>query len=118
LGNSPIDSADGPERRRFGRRAVFKRATIVTDGGVETGCVVVDISADGARLKLSDPAIIPDRLGLMIEDDDFSVHCKVIRREDEHLAVHFIGSPRRLSWLRRRSGIAAKVADAVRKADK
>ncbi|CFX12154.1 Type IV pilus assembly PilZ (modular protein) [Candidatus Filomicrobium marinum] len=107
LGNSDgRDAGRSAERRRFGRRSTLKRATIVTEDGVQTACFVVDISDNGARLKLGNPSSVPDRFGLMIEADDFSVRCAVVRREDAHLGIKFVGSPRRLSWFRNRSRLS------------
>lgn len=107
LGNSNGRNAGrSVERRRFGRRSTFKRATIVTEDGVQSACFVVDISDNGARIKLSDPSAMPERFGLMIEADDFGVRCLVIRREVGHVGVEFIGSPRRLSWFRNRSRLS------------
>lgn len=117
LGNSTKQPADRPpERRRFGRRSVFKHAFIAARGAEPVDCIVIDLSPDSARLRLDGILPVPNRFDLVIEEDDFSVRCEVARREAEEIAVRFMGSPRRLSWLGRRSRIAASVASAVRKA--
>lgn len=103
-----------PERRRFGRRSTFKRASIIEGGSEQHACIVVDISDDGARLKVSNPTSVLDSFELVIEEDDFIVRCEIVRRESEHVGVRFTSSPRRLSWLRRRSRIKEQVSAIIR----
>ena len=93
-----VEATTGTERRKFGRRKTFKPATIVGPGGESISCVVVDISEVGAKIGLAAPDAAPDHFELTIVDDDFTVKCEVIHRQDTAIGVRFIASPRRLSW--------------------
>lgn len=85
------------DRRSFGRRNTFKSATILTSSGDKALCVVVNISAGGALLRLrSEPSCL-DTFELHIEEDDILVLCRVVHRTDGNVGVQFIRSPRRAS---------------------
>jgi hypothetical protein len=85
------------ERRRFGRRKVLKSAVIRTDS-LQLPCFVLDISIDGAKIRLPADTPIVARFDLLIEVDDFIVQCNVVHQTVDVLGVQFISSPRRLSW--------------------
>jgi hypothetical protein len=89
-------SADAaqPERRAFGRRTMFRQATAVVLGGARWPCFVVDKSEVGARLKVKDLLEFPDTFKLVIEDDNQVVHCQVVRRTPEFIAVEFVATPK------------------------
>jgi hypothetical protein len=75
--NSAGRAAGRPE---FGRRSMFRRAAIVSEDGAQTPCIVTDISDDAAVLKVDDTIELPKRFGLIIEEDDFTVHCEIVAR--------------------------------------
>jgi PilZ domain len=57
------------ERRRWLRRHVLHRGDIVLNGGHGgIGCVVLDVSAGGARLKVGQWLGLPDTFDLRIEN--------------------------------------------------
>jgi hypothetical protein len=87
------------DRRQFGRRPVFKPATIVQSGGQRTPATVLNVSDGGARLKIEKPELVETEFYLEIPEDDFIVRCRLLRLEDTVVAVQFIKAPRRLSWL-------------------
>ena len=89
----------GHERRQFGRRAVFKHAQYL--GAVNStplACIVVDISAGGARIRMTSDNELGDSIYLLIPDDDFAVQCRVVHVNNGYAGLEFISSPRRLSW--------------------
>lgn len=102
-------------RREFGRRSTFKHAAIVSESGEQTLCIVTDISDTDAVLKVDDSIDLPRRFGLMIQDDDFTVRCEMIERASGKVRVQFISSPRRLSWFRNQSQIAARASAGILK---
>jgi PilZ domain len=92
-----------PERRQFGRRAVLKHAVLCDDAGQRLNCLVIDISASGARIKIEDNIQIPDVFFVEIPADDFVVKCRIVHRQPGSVGVHFIVSPSRLSWRKSRT---------------
>jgi hypothetical protein len=90
-------SAIQPDRRHFGRRAMFRHATAIVLGGATWPCFVVDKSQSGVRLKVRDALDFPDTFKLIIEEDDFVVQCAVVHRTGDFVGVKFIRSPMKLS---------------------
>jgi hypothetical protein len=91
----------GRENRRFGRRKLFKPAVFESDGGSRLPCVVVDISKGGARIQFRDGIAMPRVFVLFLEEEDLCIARQVVHRTANSCGVEFVGSPRRLSWLRR-----------------
>jgi PilZ domain len=99
--SGPKKFPSGREKRRFGRRKVFKRAAFEADDGVALPCIVVDVSQGGARIQFRDGVEVPGIFLLIIEEDDLCIACQVAHRKTNSCGVKFVGSPRRLSWLKR-----------------
>lgn len=89
------------ERRRFGRRPVFKLAIVELETGVRLDVKVIDLSDGGARLKLANLDAIQNEFTLEIPEDDLVVKCRVIYRHEAWIGAQFLKSPRRMSWVRR-----------------
>lgn len=85
------------DRRSFGRRNTFKSATILTPTGDKVHCVVVNLSAGGALLRLRSELSSLETFELHIEVDDILVLCRVIHHTDGNVGVQFMRSPRRAS---------------------
>ena len=83
------------ERRKFGRRTVFKRATCVSLDGTKLGCIVVDLSPGGARLQLKEgePS---QQFTLVMLDDEIAIRCTIAHRSIGHIGVKYIGLSRSL----------------------
>jgi hypothetical protein len=88
-------------RRLFGRRTAFKSAAIAQAGGQRVSATVLDISDGGARIKIARPQTIEKEFYLEIPEDDFIVKCRTAYVRETSIGATFIGSPRRLSWLKR-----------------
>lgn len=88
------------EKRRFGRRKLFKPAVFEGDGGNRLPCVIVDISEGGARIQFRDGVIMPRVFVLLLEEEDLCISCQMVHRAANSCGI-FVGSPRRLSWLSR-----------------
>jgi hypothetical protein len=83
------------ENRRHPRTRVLRRGRIVFRRGYSTlDCVVLDLSPDGARLKVGEWLALPDRFELRIENGprrEAEVRFRAmettgVRFVDEHLA--------------------------------
>lgn len=97
----PLDNSR--ERRRFGRRPVFKAAVVELPDGARLAAKVIDLSDGGARIKLADPDSLDGEFQLEVPEEDLIVKCRIIHRHESWIGVEFIKSPRRLSWLRKGS---------------
>lgn len=95
-GDLPIEKQ--PDRRKFGRRTVFKSAVIVLSDGQRLPGSVVDFSDGGARIKLADVSAVGSEFDLEIPGDDFVVKCRLVHVEDVYIGVQYIKPPRRISW--------------------
>lgn len=84
------------ERRKFGRRTVFKRATCVSLDGTKLSCIVVDISPDGARLQLKEgePS---QQFTLLIHDDEVAIPCTIANRITGQIGAQYVGLSRNLT---------------------
>ena len=80
-----IDERRGSERRRL------VRAAEIFTGPDASGisCVLVDISRTGARLRIPDGVIVPDRFRLTVEAMSIDTHCEVRWRRAGELGVRF-----------------------------
>jgi hypothetical protein len=88
------------ERRRFGRRSVFKVATVVQGAGDRLFGHVIDISEGGARIQLPEVSLLMPEFFLEIPEDDFVVRCRLVHTLQNSAGVEFTRPPRRLSWVR------------------
>ena len=62
-----MEQADTMEQRHDARKAFLKRAQII-DGGAVLDCVVENLSATGARLRLGAPTPLPEAFALRFND--------------------------------------------------
>lgn len=95
------------ERRQFGRRKTCKPAILSyadPDGEHHIDCVVVDISAGGARVSSSEIDRLPEKIQLKIPEDDFAVNCRRIYVKDGYMGLQFISPPWRPSWIKSTRG--------------
>ena len=62
-----MEQADTMEQRHDHRKTFLKRAQII-DGGAVLDCVVENLSATGARLRLGAPTPVPEAFALRFSD--------------------------------------------------
>ncbi len=86
------------EKRKFGRRSVFKPAVIVQVSGERISGLVIDISDGGARFKTAEPEKISANVVLEIPADDFTVECEVVHCLSDAVGLRYVASPKKLSW--------------------
>jgi len=86
--------AASPTRRRSRRKKVFKGARLVLGGGLSTvDCIVKDISATGARIRLPDITQIAGTLKLSFPDGEV-LEADVIRSQGMDMGIRFRGGQR------------------------
>lgn len=95
----PIDPPR--EKRKFGRRPVFKAAVIALDDGQRLSGAVLDMSEGGAKMRISQPERLAGEFYLEIPEDDLIIKCRLIRIDGELAGLQYVRPPRRLSWLKR-----------------
>jgi len=95
----PIDRPQ--DKRKFGRRPVFKAAVIALEDGQRLPGAILDLSEGGAKIKLPTPESLTGEFYLEIPGDDLIVKCRLIRIEGLIAGLQYVRAPRRLSWLRR-----------------
>jgi hypothetical protein len=85
-----MGDAMSEEHRRAGRRRTLKGARIVFNRGRSSiNCVVRNLSATGALLKVESPVGIPDEFVLTLDEGPASV-CHVARRTGNEIGVEFV----------------------------
>ena len=82
------------ERRKTPRQDMQWKALIVGDGGSVVGeCMVVNVSAAGARLLLPPSMEVPDSFALILATiGGVRRKCEVTWRSDESVGVKFVRS--------------------------
>ncbi len=74
------------QRRLNGAKIIFNNNTSVIE------CVVRDLSAEGARLRVATPIGIPDLFDLRIDRSGACYRSKVAWRSADHVGVTFLGA--------------------------
>ena len=83
------------DARMSPRRRVLKAGIAATnDRHITVACVVRDISATGARLRVEGSLTIPDTFELIIEVDGLEANCEVVWRRGGDIGARFLGAPR------------------------
>ena len=83
------------DRRSAHRGRVLKAGKLRFHAGQAViDCVIRDISALGARVKLSDTSFLPDRLELLVVKDDELHPGRVLWRSQGECGLVFTGPPR------------------------
>ncbi|MFT3732413.1 MAG: PilZ domain-containing protein [Hyphomicrobium sp.] len=89
------------EQRKFGRRTVFKPATVVFDDGRRVEGTLLDFSDGGAKIKVPNPEALTGEFFIEIPADDLSIRSRFVRLERGVVGVEHIKPPRRLSWTKK-----------------
>lgn len=95
------DDGEGREKRRAPRRVHALAAQFhVAPGSAGIPCMVADMSATGARIKLlpgqsmsCSTADLPARITLYLRLDRTQVDCEVVRRGEDSFGVRFLSAP-------------------------
>ena len=80
------------KKKREVRKSVQQSAWIVLDGGFAARpCVVLDLSATGAKIQTDDPQAVHTRLRLAFTRDAArGRHCEVVWRRGRTLGLKFV----------------------------
>jgi uncharacterized protein YceH (UPF0502 family) len=79
------------ERRSSARQKSFLKGQIMFNNRRSVvECLIRDISADGARLILSQTGIVPDVIELYIPQKEETLRARVQRRADSEIGVAFL----------------------------
>jgi PilZ domain len=79
-----------PAKRRRSIRHTARESGTIYDGSVYISCRVECISADGARLRISNDATIPPGFLLMIPSIKLKRSCGVAWRDGDRIGVQFV----------------------------
>jgi PilZ domain-containing protein len=79
------------ERRKSKRRPLVYGASVVSfDGTLKRDCVIDDISATGAKLRIEAPKELPEEFVLLLSArGDARRHCKIAWRGPQEIGVRF-----------------------------
>lgn len=93
-------SKDSKEQMKFGRRAFFKPGTAVFDDGRRIDGTILDLSEDGAKIKVPDPNLLSGEFFFEIPSDDLIIRCCVAHVDGGVVGLRYLRPPRRLSWVK------------------
>jgi PilZ domain len=95
VGNTALAPRAVGDARVAPRRRMLKSGTIAyNDRHVTIGCILRDMSATGARLRIEGSVTAPDTFELIIPLDGLQTHCQVVWRAGQDVGVRFLAAPR------------------------
>jgi hypothetical protein len=95
VGNAALASRTAGEARVAPRRRMLKSGTIAyNDRHVTIACILRDMSATGARLRVEGSITAPDTFELLIPLDGLEANCQVVWRSGHELGIQFLSAPR------------------------
>ena len=68
------------ERRKHVRIALWKTAKLLKADGRVEGCMFVDTSAGGVRVRTSEDLAIGEKFALVVWENDIRIECQTVRR--------------------------------------
>lgn len=84
------------EERRKHPRTEINEPAYVSAGGSVIGCVVCNISPEGAAIEVPNPAFVPSRFRLVIVRDSSVRECSIAWIQKNRIGVSFVAMPQRL----------------------
>jgi PilZ domain len=95
VGNTALAPQVANEGRIAPRRRMLKSGKIAySERHVTIDCLVRDMSATGARLKVEGSVSAPDTFELLIPLDGLEANCQVVWRAGVDLGIKFLAAPR------------------------
>lgn len=86
-------SSDRPERRAEPRRVV-NAAGVVVASGLEVGCVILDLSTGGMRIRLSRNLPLPEQVVVVEIAAGLAHEARVVRRDGHEMGLKRAGQAR------------------------
>jgi hypothetical protein len=80
------------EKRKYPRTEINEPAYI-SSGGSVMGCVVRNISPEGAAVDVDNPAFVPPDFRLVIARDSSIYQCKIAWIQQKRIGVTFAATP-------------------------
>ena len=81
------------ERRRF-PRTVINEPAYVSSGGSVMHCTILNISAEGCAIEVSEPAFVPQRFRLVMANDASIVReCQIAWIQQKRVGLVFVEAP-------------------------
>lgn len=84
------DTIPHNEQRRIGRRSVYRLASVFTSKLESIRCVVIDLSADGARITMEDAYTLPEIVTLRFEQSCVRKKARIAWRQGRDAGLCFI----------------------------
>ncbi len=95
VGNTALAPQVGSEARMAARRRMLKSGKIAyADRHVTIDCLVRDMSATGARVRVEGSVTAPDTFELLIPLDGLEANCQVVWRAGADIGIKFLAAPR------------------------
>jgi hypothetical protein len=85
--NAPME-----EKRKYPRTEINEPAYI-SSGGSVMGCVVRNISPEGAAVDVDNPAFVPPAFRLVMAKDSSVYECKIAWIQQKRIGVTFVATP-------------------------
>lgn len=94
-GNTALAPQVPNDARIAQRRRVLKSGKVAySDRHVTIDCLVRDMSATGARLRIEGSVTAPDTFELLVPLEGLEANCQVVWRSGADLGVRFLAAPR------------------------
>lgn len=88
---SYLEQNSGQERRAARRAKILRTGLIIYDKGRCTmPCMILEQSANGAKLRPQDSIWVPESFDLRLPDGSRR-HCDIVRKERTDIAVQYAG---------------------------
>jgi hypothetical protein len=78
------------EEKRKHLRAEINESAYVSSGGSVMGCVVRNISLEGAAIDVENPAFVPQRFRLIMANDSSVRECRVAWIQNKRIGLTFV----------------------------
>jgi hypothetical protein len=93
-GNAALAPQAGEARMAPRRRTLKSGKVAYSDRHVTIDCLLRDMSATGARLRVEGSVAAPDTFELLVPLDGLEAHCQVVWRSGADIGVRFLSAPR------------------------
>ena len=80
------------EKRKYQRTEIDEPAYVSSAGSV-MGCMVRNISPEGAAIDVENPAFVPEQFRLVMASDSSIRQCRVIWIQQKRIGVAFVSAP-------------------------
>jgi PilZ domain len=81
------------EEKRKHPRTEINEPAYVSSGGSVMGCVVRNISVEGAAIDVENPAFVPQRFRLVMANDSSVRECRVAWIQKNRIGLTFVDTP-------------------------